>query len=398
MCVALAALGATVRVEGPEGERTHRVRGFPPPAGRHAGARNDRCGPTRSSSRSTCRRQDYGQHHTYLKLRDRLSYAFALVSVAVALKMDGDRMTEARIALGGVAHKPWRDDERGSAAGRQGGRSRGLQGRRRPHPAPRRWAGARTPSRSASPARPSSVPCPRRRPARRSPRSTSASSEDRPMTTRQNLVGTAQRRVDGRAKVTGAARYAAEFAATDLLHGAVVSSAIAKGKITAHRHEGRRSRSRCRQGLHAREPSPHGLVRFRLSRRGRASRPSVPRRSTPTRSCSRASPSRWWWPRISRPPPMRPRWSRSTYDAEAPKTDLDVERPRAYVPPKKRSGIEPPPKPRGHADKAFAAVARAGAAGVPGRRRASQPDGAPCHDGGLGGRAARSPSMTRSRA
>ena len=52
------------------------------------------------------------------------------------------------------------------------------------------------------------------------------------MTTRQNLVGTAQRRVDGRAKVTGAARYAAEFAAADLLHGAVVSSAIARTAST----------------------------------------------------------------------------------------------------------------------------------------------------------------------
>src|SRR6185503_7878114 len=46
--------------------------------------------------------------YTYLKLRDRLSYAFALVSVAVALRLDGDRICEARVALGGVAHKPWR--------------------------------------------------------------------------------------------------------------------------------------------------------------------------------------------------------------------------------------------------------------------------------------------------
>src|SRR6185312_7976579 len=39
------------------------------------------------------------------------SYAFALVSVAVGLKLDGDRIAEARLALGGVAHKPWRDQE-----------------------------------------------------------------------------------------------------------------------------------------------------------------------------------------------------------------------------------------------------------------------------------------------
>lgn len=45
---------------------------------------------------------------TYRKVRDRTSYAFALVSVAAALQMDGDRIADVRIALGGVAHKPWR--------------------------------------------------------------------------------------------------------------------------------------------------------------------------------------------------------------------------------------------------------------------------------------------------
>jgi xanthine dehydrogenase YagS FAD-binding subunit len=48
-------------------------------------------------------------HYAYLKVRDRTSYAFALVSVAVALEMDGATVTDARLALGGVAHKPWRD-------------------------------------------------------------------------------------------------------------------------------------------------------------------------------------------------------------------------------------------------------------------------------------------------
>jgi xanthine dehydrogenase YagS FAD-binding subunit len=44
----------------------------------------------------------------YLKVRDRSSYAFALISVAAALELDGNRIVQARIALGGVAHKPWR--------------------------------------------------------------------------------------------------------------------------------------------------------------------------------------------------------------------------------------------------------------------------------------------------
>jgi xanthine dehydrogenase YagS FAD-binding subunit len=51
----------------------------------------------------------FAANYTYLKIRDRLSYAFALVSVAAALELDGDTIKEARVALGGVAHKPWRD-------------------------------------------------------------------------------------------------------------------------------------------------------------------------------------------------------------------------------------------------------------------------------------------------
>ena len=56
-------------------------------------------------------RRGFAQNYSYLKVRDRLSYAFALVSVAAALELDGDRIKEARLALGGVAHKPWRDAE-----------------------------------------------------------------------------------------------------------------------------------------------------------------------------------------------------------------------------------------------------------------------------------------------
>jgi xanthine dehydrogenase YagS FAD-binding subunit len=48
-------------------------------------------------------------HYSYLKIRDRLSYAFALVSIAAVLELEGGTIKEARLALGGVAHKPWRD-------------------------------------------------------------------------------------------------------------------------------------------------------------------------------------------------------------------------------------------------------------------------------------------------
>jgi len=51
----------------------------------------------------------FAEHHSYLKVRDRASYAFALVSVAAVLEMDDETIKGARLALGGVAHKPWRD-------------------------------------------------------------------------------------------------------------------------------------------------------------------------------------------------------------------------------------------------------------------------------------------------
>ena len=50
----------------------------------------------------------FSRHSAYVKLRDRTSYAFALVSVAAALNLDGKRIKDARLASGGVAHKPWR--------------------------------------------------------------------------------------------------------------------------------------------------------------------------------------------------------------------------------------------------------------------------------------------------
>ncbi|SCY80789.1 FAD binding domain-containing protein [Microvirga guangxiensis] len=110
MAVALAALEAVVHIAGPDGERTialsdfHRLPGDHPEIDtilQHGEI------ITAVELPST----DFSRNYTYLKLRDRLSYAFALVSVAVALRMEGETIAEARLALGGVAHKPWRDPE-----------------------------------------------------------------------------------------------------------------------------------------------------------------------------------------------------------------------------------------------------------------------------------------------
>jgi xanthine dehydrogenase YagS FAD-binding subunit len=108
MGVALAALDAEVKVCGPDGERSipfaryHRLPGDEP-------WRDNNLAPTEVVTAIELPPADFSAHYTYLKLRDRLSYAFALVSVAVVLAVDeAGLVTEARIALGGVAHKPWR--------------------------------------------------------------------------------------------------------------------------------------------------------------------------------------------------------------------------------------------------------------------------------------------------
>jgi xanthine dehydrogenase YagS FAD-binding subunit len=110
MCVALAALDAVVHVKGPSGARTipfadfHRLPGDEP-------QHDNTMSHGELLTAVELPPSDFGSHHTYLKLRDRLSYAFALVSVAVALKLEQGTITAARVALGGVAHKPWRDRE-----------------------------------------------------------------------------------------------------------------------------------------------------------------------------------------------------------------------------------------------------------------------------------------------
>jgi xanthine dehydrogenase YagS FAD-binding subunit len=108
MCVALLALDAVVNVTGPRGDRAipfadfHRLPGDTPNV------------DTNLSKNEIITAIDlppkgFADHYAYLKVRDRTSYAFALVSVAAALDMDGPTVKEARIALGGVAHKPWRN-------------------------------------------------------------------------------------------------------------------------------------------------------------------------------------------------------------------------------------------------------------------------------------------------
>ncbi|MGV3639565.1 MAG: FAD binding domain-containing protein [Adhaeribacter sp.] len=110
MAVALAALEARVHLSGPGGERSlpfsglHRLPGDTPD-------QDHNLQPDELIMALELPAEGFADHHAYLKIRDRQSYAFALVSVAVGLKLEGDSIREARLVLGGVAHKPWRSEQ-----------------------------------------------------------------------------------------------------------------------------------------------------------------------------------------------------------------------------------------------------------------------------------------------
>jgi xanthine dehydrogenase YagS FAD-binding subunit len=110
MCVALAILEAKVHATSASGDRViafadlHRLPGDTPQRDTSLDA-----GEIITAVELPAR--GFATNYTYLKIRDRLSYAFALVSIAVGLELDGDIIKEGRFALGGVAHKPWRDPQ-----------------------------------------------------------------------------------------------------------------------------------------------------------------------------------------------------------------------------------------------------------------------------------------------
>ena len=110
MCVALAALDAVVHISGQEGYRKlafsdfHRLPGDTPEIDNNLKKGEVITGIELPGIKKT-------KNYSYLKLRDRSSYAFALVSVATGVELEHGMIKEARIALGGVSHKPWRVKE-----------------------------------------------------------------------------------------------------------------------------------------------------------------------------------------------------------------------------------------------------------------------------------------------
>ncbi|MET0529167.1 MAG: molybdopterin cofactor-binding domain-containing protein, partial [Microvirga sp.] len=165
-------------------------------------------------------------------------------------------------------------------------------------------------------------------------------------------VGSPRNRVDGRAKVTGSAQYSAEFDAPDLAHGYVVSSSVARGRIAkietqaaeavpgvvkVFTHENR-PRTAWFSHNYSDEVAPPGKA-FRPLYNNEVIYSGQPIALVVADDFEAA------------------RYAASlidvAYDVEPHETDLRLVRAKAYVPPKKRSGITPPPKPRGDAMKAY---------------------------------------------
>jgi xanthine dehydrogenase YagS FAD-binding subunit len=122
MNVAMAALGATIEVDGPTGKRSipfaefHRLPGSTPWLDTTLKADELIVAVTLPPSK-------FSKNAYYLKIRDRNSYAFALISVAAGLELEGNQIKSAGLALGGVALKPWRSAEAEKAlVGRPAGR------------------------------------------------------------------------------------------------------------------------------------------------------------------------------------------------------------------------------------------------------------------------------------
>ena len=112
MCVAMAALGATVEVKGTKGERKIPFAEFHKLPGKYAMGRDHAAYGRVDYGSVTLPPAKFSKNAYYLKARDRNSYAFALISVAAGLEMDGGTTVKsAGIALGGVALKPWRKAE-----------------------------------------------------------------------------------------------------------------------------------------------------------------------------------------------------------------------------------------------------------------------------------------------
>ena len=169
----------------------------------------------------------------------------------------------------------------------------------------------------------------------------------------KGLIGTPQNRVDGRAKVTGQARYAAEFDAPDLTYGIVISSSIAKGRIASIDAKAALAVPGVLNVFtHENRPRTAWLDR---SFRDEVAPPGSPFRPLYDDEVKYSGqPIALVVAEAFEIAAYAASLVEVAYTVETHMTDLDISRREAYVPPKKRSGVKPPPSPTGDPEGAFA--------------------------------------------
>ncbi|WP_201840186.1 xanthine dehydrogenase family protein molybdopterin-binding subunit [Microvirga zambiensis] len=169
----------------------------------------------------------------------------------------------------------------------------------------------------------------------------------------KGLIGTPQNRVDGRAKVTGQAQYAAEFDTPDLAFGVVISSSIAKGRIASIEAEAALAVPGVLDVItHKNRPRTAWLDR---SFRDEVAPPGSPFRPLYDEEIKYSGqPVALVVAEDFETAVYAASLVDIAYEVETHMTDLDIARREAYVPPKKRGGVKPPPSPTGDAEGAFA--------------------------------------------
>jgi xanthine dehydrogenase YagS FAD-binding subunit len=224
MCVAMAALEATIHVQGPKGTREIAIGDF------HLlpGSTPDRetvLEPGDLVTHVTLPPARSGSKQMYLKLRDRASYEFALASAAVVISLGGGNVTQARIALGGVGTKPWRSREAEAALGSLPLPTFARRQKRQCATPSRR---AKTSSRSSWPSGASRTPCKWQRRADSAERTNMPKTQEAPF---GSPVGRDTPRVEGPRKVSGVAEYTSDFHFPGMLYAVPVEATIANGRV-----------------------------------------------------------------------------------------------------------------------------------------------------------------------
>jgi xanthine dehydrogenase YagS FAD-binding subunit len=110
MAVALTALDASVKIQSKNAERIVKISDFFRLPENDPEKDND-LNHAELITSIEIPKNNFANRSYYLKIRDRASYAFALISVAVGIELEGGKIKDTRIALGGVAHKPWRAND-----------------------------------------------------------------------------------------------------------------------------------------------------------------------------------------------------------------------------------------------------------------------------------------------